>query len=1265
MSPNGTIVGSRTSDGVPVIRTPDGTETVLGDASFAPTAVNDNGVVVGRVGNEGELLVGGQLVPLSALLPDGWSVIQPFDVNDNGDIIGAAFVDGVVHGWVLQRKQSLDITSVTIDPTQPSTNDTTVTGTINVRNDTPDTLTGVTATVSSNTPALASITSPPAPSSVTLAPGASTDFTFTASPLAEGTASLAITASGSDGGTTVNAKSRTRTFVISPAGLTMQLSASPNSPAPGVVATITATVTNTGTDAVTDVTPALTGTPADTLTIGAPSPAADATLAAGATTTFTWSVAASTAATYTMNGSLDWTDPTAGPQRKTATLQLEVADHGIVVNTTGDEDLTSTASDHRLCDSDDDTSGNQCTLRAAITLANLLGSEGDTELISFAISDPGIPQISPATALPSVTARVTLDATTQAGGLVELSGASADGSNGLTLEGGNSTVRGFVLNGWHAALVLGGRAADTVVGNLIGTDVTGATAVANQVGISLHNNGDRIGALTSNGQLVCSGDCNVISGNTTAGITNNDQTDAFVPSRNQIVGNVIGTDVGGTLAIPNGYGVGIFRPSAAAPADTDLNQIGEATTRPGLAPGNLISGNTDAGIETGVTGGADAAAADTLIRGNLVGATWGGTEAMGGQPVGIDARVVNDMVGGPGASDANVVVGSSTAGITGGSIVQGNQVGLGLTGAAIPNAVGVAGSGATPTQRLCGNVISGNATGVSGTVIAGGNRIGTNAAGTAARPNTTGVLAPVTSIESTRCPATATDVISGNTAHGVLAFNADAVSLGNAYIGTDATGTTAIPNGIGLLTGGGELSLGFRAGETGQPLGECATPCVVVSGNTGAGVVVGKPQTDPPTSLVSVSRTFIGTGVGGQALGNGGAGVDIRSQMPEQASGGVVRGSFIDQSTIANNSGDGILLESEPATPPTNSGPFTISRNNIFANHVGVEMADGSGVTIFENTIFGNGTGVAVFGSTAPDVTQNSMYDNTTVQYAVATGVAAIGQVTSLAADRAGSVVTVTGDVPTGNALNYRVDVYADASCGPGSQGRYFLGSFDGNGLLSLTGQVMIPASVPGSVAAIEVTATDEDTVYPGGIDGVAGFLDGRTGRYTSCTTMTGTPPTATTSSDTVAPGGSLGVSGTGFAPGEPVSVTLHSDPVLLATATADATGAISTTVTIPSNTPPGAHTIVIEGKTSGVTASAALTVTAPAGSTTNPAPATTLAPAATLAPATTPAPATTDSTLAFTGSSVLRLALAGIGLLVLGLGLVLAARRRRIRPPT
>ena len=488
-----------------------------------------------------------------------------------------------------------------------------------------------------------------------------------------------------------------------------------------------------------------------------------------------------------------------------------------------------------------------------------------------------------------------------------------------------------------------------------------------------------------------------------------------------------------------------------------------------------------------------------------------------------------------------MVVGATTSGITGKSIVQGNQIGLGLTGAALPNAIGVSGSGAAATQRLCGNVISGNATGVSGTVLAGGNRIGTNAAGTAAIPNTTGVLAPVWSIESERCPATAPDVISGNTAYGVLAFAGDAVHLGNAYIGTDASGTTAIPNGVGLLSAGGEVELGLRAREVEHR--PTARRRASSSAATPARASWSRSPRSAPRRRSWRSSVPSSAPVSAGKCSATGAPASTSAQMPEDPSANT--GSVIRDSTIANNKGDGILLESNPATPPTNTSPFFIFGNDIFANQVGVELADGSGVEISKNTIFGNGTGVEVFGSTAPEVTQNSMYDNTNGPYAVATGVAAIGQVTSLAADRAGSVVTVTGEVPTGNALNYRVDVYADGTCTDGSQGRYFLGSFDGNGFFTLTGQVSIPANVPPTVSGIEVTATDVDTYFPGLVAGLP-QIDGRTGRYTACTTMTGTPPTATTTSDTVAPGGSLGVSGAGFAPGEPVSVTLHSDPVLL-----------------------------------------------------------------------------------------------------------------------
>lgn len=129
----------------------------------------------------------------------------------------------------------------------------------------------------------------------------------------------------------------------------------------------------------------------------------------------------------------------------------------------------------------------------------------------------------------------------------------------------------------------------------------------------------------------------------------------------------------------------------------------------------------------------------------------------------------------------------------------------------------------------------------------------------------------------------------------------------------------------------------------------------------------------------------------------------------------------------------------------------------------------------------------------------------------------------------------------------------------------------------------------------------------------------------------------ATASPATVAPGGSVTVSGGGFTPGESVAVVLHSDPVTLATLTANAQGVASGAVTIPTTTALGAHTIVLTGSTSGVVDSVALSVVAATGPTANP---------------------SNTGTLAVTGAPVGYTLLAGLVLIAAGLSLVLTTRR-------
>lgn len=77
--------------------------------------------------------------------------------------------------------------------------------------------------------------------------------------------------------------------------------------------------------------------------------------------------------------------------------------------------------------------------------------------------------------------------------------------------------------------------------------------------------------------------------------------------------------------------------------------------------------------------------------------------------------------------------------------------------------------------------------------------------------------------------------------------------------------------------------------------------------------------------------------------------------------------------------------------------------------------------------------------------------------------------------------------------------------------------------------------------------------------------------------------------------GGIVTVTGTGFAPGSELRIELRSTPVPLGTATADETGSFRATVTLPADTVPGAHSIVVIDP-DGVETSTPLTVTAAAG---------------------------------------------------------------------
>ncbi|MGH7127672.1 MAG: beta strand repeat-containing protein, partial [Planctomycetaceae bacterium] len=339
--------------------------------------------------------------------------------------------------------------------------------------------------------------------------------------------------------------------------------------------------------------------------------------------------------------------------------------------------------------------------------------------------------------------------------------------------------------------------------------------------------------------------------------------------------------------------------------------------------------------------------APTVVAGNLIGLSADGTIALGnsGNGVWIENGTQGNRIGtdGDGASDAlerNVISGNAGQGIwitgtgTEQNVIAGNYIGTDVTGTApLGNArrgvsigggarfnlVGTDGDGIGDVAE--GNVISGNGlenvwiagSGTDDTVIAG-NYIGLNAAGTAALTNGFGAGLGVSfGPKRTRIGTNADgvsdelerNVISGNRAEGILLAGIgteQSVVAGN-FIGTDVTGTAAVPN---LALGGINIRSGAannRIGTNGDGVGDAAERNVI-SGNAGQGVRISNAGTEGNT----IAGNFIGTDVSGMLdLGNAIDGVTITDGSTQNTIGGSLPGSA---NVIAFNDRDGVRIDS-------------------------------------------------------------------------------------------------------------------------------------------------------------------------------------------------------------------------------------------------------------------------------------------------------------------------------------------------------------------
>lgn len=438
-----------------------------------------------------------------------------------------------------------------------------------------------------------------------------------------------------------------------------------------------------------------------------------------------------------------------------------------------------------------------------------------------------------------------------------------------------------------------------------------------------------------------------------------------------VAGNLIGID--GSLSV-DANGTGVYVQDFADGVD------GVVIGGTGLA-GNVVSGNTHAGIRFRGTGSGH------LVRGNLIGTDTSGTASAGAQTWGVDVDDGIDVtVGGTTAAEGNVISGNGNSGVyIAEGRVEGNLIGTDVTGtAAVPNAtagVYVRGEdvvvGGTATGA--GNTISGNGSygvfAVDPTTIQG-NRIGTSAAGTAplAAPQTHGVYLQSDAGGSLvgGSASGAVNVISGNADKGVYVLGVDDVAVQGNLIGTDATGSSAIPNDTGVETTGANTVIGGTAAGEGNLIAGNTNASDIGNGvyDLGAGTTIQGNEiglaadgtalaNDRGIRLGSISD---GAQIGGTAAGAGN--VISGNDTSQSTSAGILAGQNSANATIQGNV---IGLAPDGVTPRPNDSGIRVDKS--------IDITIGGGAAGAGNVISGNSrVGLTIAGGTTENpVVQGNM----------------------------------------------------------------------------------------------------------------------------------------------------------------------------------------------------------------------------------------------------------------------------------------------------
>ncbi len=486
----------------------------------------------------------------------------------------------------------------------------------------------------------------------------------------------------------------------------------------------------------------------------------------------------------------------------------------------------------------------------------------------------------------------------------------------------NTTVSNCLISGnTDGGIAISESSGNSIRGNKIGTSRTGTASIPNPNGIAINNASNNIIGGTN------AADRNILSGNTNSGITIN----AAASTGNQIIGNYIGTEITGTGSLENGTGIIIVNAGG--------NFIGGNT----IEKRNIISGNIEGGIILNGSG-----TNDNIISGNYIGVDVSGLNICSNH-VGImlKSNARRNIIGGTTPAERNILSGNTEIGVyieaSDSNRITGNYIGPDATGAGalkigdtliqangielnVVSKYNIIG-GYLPEER---NIISGNR--VYGMIYYGqtsynpviGNYIGTDVTGNISLPNATGICVDAASNHN----LIKNNVLSGNISYGIFI-----VTTGSYYnefkgnlVGTNAAGTSAVPNDAGLLLGGGaryNIIGGTNPGDRN-----------IFSGNRYDGILIA----DNTTDFNQITGNYIGTDITGMNALPNPVGIGISTNPASNT---------FSENVISGNSSMGIILYEN-----ADSNIFILNKIGVAADGISDLGNEGAGIAIAQGASY-------------------------------------------------------------------------------------------------------------------------------------------------------------------------------------------------------------------------------------------------------------------------------------------------------------------------